>query len=54
MFSKEDSQKGCFLEQTKAAREERANEKKRENLIISLQAHIRGWHFRKKFTTESL
>lgn len=54
MFPREESQKGSFLEQTKAAREERANEKKRENLIVSLQACVRGWYYRRKFTAKSL
>lgn len=54
MFQKQESQKGTFLEQAKAAREERANEKKRENLVISLQAHIRGWQFRQEFSRNNL
>ncbi|KAK6625595.1 hypothetical protein RUM43_005894 [Polyplax serrata] len=49
-----ESQKGSFLEQTKAAREERANEKRRESLIIYLQAYVRGWEFRKNFTAKTL
>lgn len=54
MFQKTESQKGSFLEQTKAAREERANEKKRENSLILLQAYVRGWYYRKKFTDQIL
>uniref|UniRef100_A0A1B6LAX7 Ubiquitin-protein ligase E3B n=1 Tax=Graphocephala atropunctata TaxID=36148 RepID=A0A1B6LAX7_9HEMI len=46
---KPESQKGTFLEQTKAAREERALEKKRENAAITIQAHIRGWLARCQF-----
>lgn len=46
---KPESQKGTFLEQTKAAREERALEKKRENAAIIIQAHIRGWLARCQF-----
>ncbi|XP_054278321.1 ubiquitin-protein ligase E3B-like [Macrosteles quadrilineatus] len=47
---KPESQKGTFLEQTKAAREERALEKRRENAAVSIQAHIRGWIARRDFT----
>lgn len=54
MFQKTESQKGSFLEQTKAAREERANEKKRENSLILLQAYVRGWYYRRKFTNQIL
>ncbi|XP_075221172.1 ubiquitin-protein ligase E3B isoform X2 [Lycorma delicatula] len=44
-----ESSKGTFLEQTKAAREERAFEKKKEAAVIKIQAHLRGWIARKKF-----
>lgn len=50
MFNKAESKKGSFLEQTKAAREERAQEKKREWAATIIQAHIRGWLARKKFS----
>jgi ubiquitin-protein ligase E3 B len=50
MFNKTESAKGSFLEQTKAAREERAYEKKREWAATIIQAHIRGWLARKKFS----
>jgi ubiquitin-protein ligase E3 B len=50
MFSITESKKGSFLEQTKAAREERAQEKKRERAATVIQAHIRGWLARKKFS----
>lgn len=46
---KPESQKGTFLEQTKAAREERALEKKRENAAVIIQAHVRSWLARCKF-----
>ncbi|CAH1155824.1 unnamed protein product [Phaedon cochleariae] len=49
MFHKTESSKGTFLEQTKAAREERALEKKRESSTILIQANIRGWLCRVKF-----
>lgn len=35
--------KGTFLEQTKAAREERAMEKKRETAAIVIQSRVRRW-----------
>ncbi|PSN54423.1 Ubiquitin-protein ligase E3B [Blattella germanica] len=41
--------KGSFLEHTKAAREERAHEKKREWASTVIQAHVRGWLTRKKY-----
>ncbi|XP_041977850.1 ubiquitin-protein ligase E3B [Aricia agestis] len=47
MFPK--SSKDSFLEQTKAAREERALEKKREQSVIKIQALVRGWLERQKF-----
>ncbi|XP_018332140.1 ubiquitin-protein ligase E3B isoform X2 [Agrilus planipennis] len=50
MFSKGEDAKTSFLEQTKAAREERALEKKKEQSAVLLQAHIRGWLARIKFT----
>ncbi|XP_063620540.1 ubiquitin-protein ligase E3B [Cydia splendana] len=49
MFSKSMTSKDTFLEQTKAAREERALEKKREQSAVKIQAYIRGWLARRKF-----
>ncbi|KAL1132531.1 hypothetical protein AAG570_010486 [Ranatra chinensis] len=46
---KTESQKGAFLEQTKAAREERALEKKREASAIKIQSLVRGWLQRRQF-----
>lgn len=54
MFGPNASNKGNFLEQTKAAREERANEKRRETAAICIQAYVRGWLSRKKFAKEIL
>ncbi|XP_046427763.1 ubiquitin-protein ligase E3B [Neodiprion pinetum] len=50
MFRTEESSKGSFLQQTKAAREERANEKRREAAITYIQANVRGWLARIRFT----
>lgn len=50
MFRAEESPKGNFLQQTKAAREERANEKRKELSIVCIQAHFRGWLARNKFS----
>jgi ubiquitin-protein ligase E3 B len=50
MFNKTESTKGSFLEQTKAAREERAHEKRREWAATVMQAHVRGWLARNKFS----
>ncbi|XP_045445888.1 ubiquitin-protein ligase E3B [Melitaea cinxia] len=49
MFSKSITSKDTFLEQTKAAREERALEKKREQSAIKIQAVVRGWLAKQKF-----
>lgn len=49
MFNSSDSQKTSFLDKTKAAREERALEKKRDNAIIVIQSCIRGWLVRIKY-----
>lgn len=54
MFSKSSASKDTFLEQTKAAREERALEKKRELSAIKIQAVIRGWLARQRFTKRIL
>nr|XP_018915602.1 PREDICTED: ubiquitin-protein ligase E3B [Bemisia tabaci] len=48
MFEKDPKQ--TFLEQTKAARAERAFEKKREEAAVRIQAHVRGWSARNSFT----
>lgn len=50
MFGGGESQKTSFLEQTKAAREERAFEKKRETAVIVIQSRIRGWAARRKYS----
>lgn len=49
MFGGAESQKNTFLDKTKAAREERALEKKRENAIITIQSWVRGWLARMKY-----
>lgn len=49
MFNTRESQKISFLDKTKAAREERALEKKRDNAIIVIQSWIRGWLTRIKY-----
>lgn len=54
MFNAAESKKGNFLEQTKAAREERAQEKRKETAATSIQAFVRGWLSRKRFTQEIL
>lgn len=54
MFHTTENTKGTFLEQTKAAREERALEKRRDCAATILQKHIRGWLARIKFTTNIL
>lgn len=51
---KQESQKGTFLEQTKAAREERALEKKRECAVQCIQAYVRGWLARRRFCLQIL
>ena len=52
MFHKTENSKGSFLEQAKAAREERALEKRREGGAILIQANVRGWLARVKFARE--
>lgn len=47
MFTGTESQKPSFLEQTKAARAERAFEKKRETAVVVIQARCRGWAARR-------
>ncbi|XP_011307352.1 ubiquitin-protein ligase E3B [Fopius arisanus] len=54
MFRAEESPKGSFLQQTKAAREERAHEKRREAAVVTIQASIRGWLSRRKFANKIL
>lgn len=49
MFNTSDSQKNSFLDKTKAAREERALEKKRDTTVIVIQSWIRGWLARIKY-----
>lgn len=50
MFGGSESQtKNSFLDKTKAAREERALEKKRDNAVVLLQSSIRGWLARTKY-----
>lgn len=43
-----ESSKTAFLDKTKAAREERALEKKKDTSVVIIQATIRGWLSRKK------
>lgn len=43
------NQKASFLEQTKAAREERALEKRREQAAILLQSTLKGYVARRKY-----
>jgi len=43
------NQKASFLEQTKAAREERALEKRREQAAILLQSTLKGYAARRKY-----
>ncbi|KAF9814607.1 hypothetical protein SFRURICE_001768 [Spodoptera frugiperda] len=55
MYSKSyETTKDSFLEQAKAAREERAFEKKREQSATKIQAVVRGWLERKKFVKRIL
>ncbi|KAF2900658.1 hypothetical protein ILUMI_05537 [Ignelater luminosus] len=49
MFNTTEDTKSSFLEQTKAAREERALEKRKEASVITIQANVRGWITRVKF-----
>ncbi|XP_076627960.1 ubiquitin-protein ligase E3B isoform X2 [Colletes latitarsis] len=52
MFKAEESSKDSFLQQTKAAREERAHEKDREAAVTLIQAYVRGWLTRKRILEE--
>lgn len=49
MFGESESQKNVFLDKTKAAREERAFEKKRDYSVTIIQAQVRGWLSRKHY-----
>ncbi|XP_011210956.1 ubiquitin-protein ligase E3B [Bactrocera dorsalis] len=49
MFVTSDSEKKCFLEHTKAAREERAYEKRREEAAVRIQAQWKGYVARKQY-----
>lgn len=49
-----EDQKSAFLEQTKAAREERALEKRKEEACIAIQAAVRCWLARLKFVRKIL
>ncbi|KAH9492187.1 Ubiquitin-protein ligase E3B [Bulinus truncatus] len=48
MFSKSGSEKSKFLEQAKAARQERAQEREREDAAIHIQATMRGFLVRQR------
>jgi ubiquitin-protein ligase E3 B len=48
------SSKGSFLQQKKAAREDRAHEKRREAAATLIQAHIRAWLARARFAQRIL
>lgn len=50
MFGVAESNKTSFLEQNKAAREERAMEKRKDIAAIIIQSVIRGWLARRRFT----
>lgn len=54
MFGASESQKTSFLEQTKAARAERAHEKHREAAIVIIQSRIRGWAARRHYHKQIL
>ncbi|KAF5298208.1 hypothetical protein FQA39_LY02632 [Lamprigera yunnana] len=49
MFNKAEDTKTSFLEQTKAAREERALEKRKETAAIIIQSNVRGYLARTSF-----
>ncbi|CAD7004879.1 unnamed protein product [Ceratitis capitata] len=49
MFVTSDTQKKSFLEHTKAAREERAYEKRREEAAVRIQAQWKGYIARKQY-----
>lgn len=54
MFGTSESQKKTFLVQTKAAREERALEKRREWAAIKLQCCIKGFLARRRYQRQIL
>lgn len=54
MFQKPNDPKDSFLQQTKAAREERALEKKKDVAATIIQANIRRWLARRKFVRDIL
>ncbi|EFN88458.1 Ubiquitin-protein ligase E3B [Harpegnathos saltator] len=54
MFGAERSSKGSFLQQKKAAREDRAHEKRREAAATLIQAHVRTWLARVRFAKRIL
>lgn len=54
MFNKTECQKDIFLDQTKAAREERALEKRKENAVKIIQASVREWLARRRFSKSVL
>ncbi|XP_066590975.1 ubiquitin-protein ligase E3B [Prorops nasuta] len=54
MFKTEESSKGSFLQQTKAAREERAYEKRREAAVTYIQTYVREWLARIRTTKRIL
>lgn len=49
MFVTSDSEKKFFLEHTKAAREERAYEKRREEASVRIQAQWKGYLTRRQY-----
>lgn len=54
MFASNESQKSSFLEQTKAAREERALEKRREMAVIGIQSCVRTFLARRRYHKQIL
>lgn len=54
MFKTEESPKDSFLQQTKAAREERAHEKCKEDAVVCIQKNVRGWLARARFAKKIL
>uniref|UniRef100_A0A1A9WT99 Ubiquitin-protein ligase E3B n=1 Tax=Glossina brevipalpis TaxID=37001 RepID=A0A1A9WT99_9MUSC len=54
MFASNESHKSSFLEQTKAAREERALEKRRELAVIGIQSCVRTFLARRRYHKQIL
>lgn len=54
MFQKTECSKDNFLQQTKAAREERALEKRKDAAAILIQANVKRWLCRIRFTRSIL